>query len=831
MFNLFFEKIIKNYFAAALLVLILIINIISFALKDYSNAIVYFSIVTIFLSVLIIIQKLIKVTSKNNLKFREILFMILVVIFIVRILISIIIPYENSKKVIGKTYNLELKIISVNSADSSNFNYENIFLQIYSENTETKNQSTKKTILASSKYGRIIIYGHFKDLNQGDVIRAEIKFSSLHPARNPGGFDEKKYYFGKGVFMRGNIDENNYKLTGSRNKFIYNKASFFRFKIKETFNYVLPKNEAGLLTGIILGDRSGISNSEKDNLYNAGLSHITAISGAAISFLVFPLKFIMKKMKIQLYVRYIIIVLFLIITGTIAFWTPSVTRAILMVVSIMTAGILIRKINAYQSLILSALIILFFNPYMLYSAGFILSFCTVSGIFIFYKIIKNKIENKYDVSNIISSALAINISACISSFPAAMYLFNEISLTSLISNFLVMPLFQIAVTCGFIMALSGILNFPLVLISLLAVPVKGILVVINYLASIISDFQFLKFKTGFISVVFLIGIICIFYSLLQNDKFRRKILILIACFCMICNTSYYFIIIQNQPDVTIVFADVGQGDATLIIYKDKTSILIDSGSRRNSVKILNEIMNYYKIDYPSIYIATHMHEDHCGAMPEIITQRGGEILFVPEFTHEDIIDRNPDFNGYYKEFFSTDISTEVDLIHGFELLSAAYNLDLKIVETGCGDSYKICNVSEIAFLSPPKEDYDGREKGGNESSLVTLFDYNGFRFLIMGDATQKDEDRILKSNNDIQSDVYRISHHGSPTSTNHDIIDAVSAKVSIISVGYNFYGHPSDDVITRLEESGSIVYRTDLHGALIFEIKGNKMRYKTMLEN
>jgi len=828
-FNNFFIKIFKFYFAPALLAFVILTGVISFNYKDYSGSLIFFFLISI--SLLIIIFKISKGSSEKILDLREFLYIVFAMIFIVRIIFSIIIPYETSKKINEKTHNLEIRIISINNPDNSNFKYENRFLQLFEDNVENSNKKMKKTILASSKFGKIVLDGYFSDINQGDIVKADITFSNLNSARNPGGFDEKKYYSGMGIFIRGNLDENNYEIIGSNNKLIYDTASILRIKIKETFNSVLPKKESGLITGIVLGDRSGISKSERDRLYNAGLSHITAISGAAISFLVFPLKKIMKKLRTSQYLRYIIIILFLLMTGTIAFWTPSVTRAIIMVVSIMTAGIMIRKINAFQSLIISALIILFINPFMLFSAGFILSFCTVSGIFVFYKIIKERIEKNFNLSNLVSSALSINISACISSFPAAMYLFDEISLSSLLSNFFVMPLFQISVILGFIIALSGILNLPLIIISLLAVPLKGVLTVIYSIASIISDFQILKFKTGFVSVVFLIGIICIFYSFLSSDKFMKKILPVIACFCLISNTSYYLIYIQNRPDVTIVFADVGQGDATFIIFKDKTSILIDSGSKRNSVKIINDMLRFYNIPYPSLYIATHMHEDHCGAMSEIISQKGGEILFVPVYTHSDVINNDPNFNGNYYDYFRSGNFGETEIIHGFDLLRAAYNSQFEVVETGDGDFLKICDFSEITFLNPPKEDYPGREKGGNDSSLVTLFEFNGFRFLIMADATRKVEDRILNSKYDIKSDVYRISHHGSPTSTNHDIINAVSAKISIISVGYNFYGHPSDDVIERLLESGCKVYRTDYNGALIFEIKGNKMKYKTMLES
>jgi len=100
----------------------------------------------------------------------------------------------------------------------------------------------------------------------------------------------------------------------------------------------------------------------------------------------------------------------------------------------------------------------------------------------------------------------------------------------------------------------------------------------------------------------------------------------------------------------------------------------------------------------------------------------------------------------------------------------------------------------------------------------------------MGDANEEVENSLIGEFYDLKADVYRISHHGSPTSTNHDIINAVNPKIAIISVGDNLYGHPSNDVIQRLNDKNCKILRTDYNGAIIYEYNLNTVKIKTMIE-
>ena len=237
------------------------------------------------------------------------------------------------------------------------------------------------------------------------------------------------------------------------------------------------------------------------------------------------------------------------------------------------------------------------------------------------------------------------------------------------------------------------------------------------------------------------------------------------------------------------------------------------------------MLDFYAIPYPDIYIATHTHEDHCGAMIDIMEERGGETLLVPFGTIRRI-KGSMSGNQASENSILPDYSQKTgESDYAKDLSAMAEKKGIRIKETGAGDVIVLDDRTSITLYNPPK---DG-EAEGNASSLVLKITYAGQDVLITGDTDGETEQKLADSGVDIASNIFRISHHGSPYSTNHDIISAVSPKVSIISVGTNFYGHPSPKVIKRLEAADSIVYRTDTDGAILVEMDEGGTSIRTML--
>jgi competence protein ComEC len=152
--------------------------------------------------------------------------------------------------------------------------------------------------------------------------------------------------------------------------------------------------------------------------------------------------------------------------------------------------------------------------------------------------------------------------------------------------------------------------------------------------------------------------------------------------------------------------------------------------------------------------------------------------------------------------------------------------DKKINKILVQEGYKISlkEDTEIEFFNPGKELDLNYEDYINGASLAFKLIYKNNTFLFCGDIDFDTEKILLKKNINLKSDVLKVAHHGSKTSTSEDFIKAVTPKVSIISTGKNRYGHPSPQTIKRLTDFGTKIFRTDYDGAITIESNGEKIK-------
>lgn len=814
------------------------------------------------------------VRFKRRLIFEYLYIAIFAVVFMIvlfRSVFCIIIPSQNADRINGETLPVNVKVISYVFNEDTDSLFSNNLLGYTSVSDiqqgqtassddvlEKQEQPISSEIILDTKFGKVAIFEEVNNKQYGDLINAEIRFSKFEPQRNPGGFDEQKYYSMRGIYLKGSVIKGSLVKTGNDTGLFYRFSYGLRTQLIKVFYQTLPVREAALMTAILLGDRSGISKEDKEMLNSAGLSHITAVSGSAVSFLIFPLKSLLKKIKASRINKTIILILFLLTFGFLTGWSASVSRALLMVFIILSAKLLGKKVIITQALSLTVFFLIVYNPVFVLDIGFWLSVCATGGIVLFSDKIKNHLVAVKSVPVIIASSLSMSLTAGVSVLPVLIWMSREISFTALISNLIAVPLVEMSLLSGVILGLTGVLFSASKILYFFAVPLKGILWVISSIASMVSSIGFLKIKLYYVTFAILLAAagFAVFFAI--KDKRIKKYVAVLSLSALALNILFSVFYIWTRPEYEVVFADVGQGDATLVVLKTGESILIDSGGARQGIGAIEGILDFYNINHPTIYIATHTHEDHCGAMVELIRRRGGKTLLVPQFTKSDTgFDKKCITTGekhkisenkitsnamqYYPGSSITEknnqplavenkqglFSGENDL--GLILLENASAMHLNIVETGRGDVFSINKNLKLKILSPSKTDCPERKKGGNESSMVIQLVYKSHNIIIMGDATDETEKFISQSGVDLPSNIFRISHHGSPKSTNHDIIDAVNPKTSIISVGFNLYGHPSEKVIKRLHDAGSDILRTDESGAIIYKFDGDKVSYRTMI--
>ena len=236
--------------------------------------------------------------------------------------------------------------------------------------------------------------------------------------------------------------------------------------------------------------------------------------------------------------------------------------------------------------------------------------------------------------------------------------------------------------------------------------------------------------------------------------------------------------INNENNLHVYYIDVGQADSILVM-NEKQSLLIDAGNNEDGDMVVNFIKDkgITKLDY---IIGTHPHEDHIGGMDDVIN--------------------NIDVDKIYLPAIQTNTKTYQDV------LQAIKDKNKKINSLKKGDKF---NVGEAEFEVMTDSILD--KNNLNLSSNIIRMVFNGTSFLFTGDAEIENEKSITWE----QTDILKLGHHGSTTSTSQKFLNQIKPKYAIISVGKNNdYGHPKEKILERLKNEGAEIYRTDECGTI-----------------
>ena len=247
-------------------------------------------------------------------------------------------------------------------------------------------------------------------------------------------------------------------------------------------------------------------------------------------------------------------------------------------------------------------------------------------------------------------------------------------------------------------------------------------------------------------------------------------------------------------DLTVYFVDVGQGDCEVLTCGGK-NMVIDAGSGKDLTKMSN-FMKKAGFSYFDVVVSTHPDEDHIGNLDTVITNWTGPntVIYAPKIT-------------------TTTVAFE-------NFINAVKGKGLSLKTPVPGSSFNL-GSTVCTILAPNSSSY---QSNNNYSIVIRAVNGNN-SFLLMGDAAFLSEGEIL-SKWSVKSDVLKVGHHGSATSTSQKFYDEVNPKYSVISVGVgNTYGHPSADTLSRI--SSSTIYRTDQNGTIVMKSDGNTIKVQT----
>lgn len=511
-----------------------------------------------------------------------------------------IVVSEGEEKDYKDVYEIEIKGIKLllnlkKSKNKSLQNKENRYLS----NKNSKNSSFK--------------------LKYGDKIEFYLEYEKPSTARNYMGFDYSNYLKTKKIFGTVNLKEEDVEIISHDNSnIILRKIYELRNLMKTKIEKLLPKETSGLCLGMLIGETSGIEENMQENFRDSNLSHILAVSGANVSYIIVSITYIFNKMylrkRLSKIISIILLILFMLLTGC----TSSVNRACIMAILMLIAELLYRKSDVYNNLAISALILLIINPYSLLDIGFQLSYMGTIGIVFLHDKIGSFIKINNKIVKYFFEMIVVTTCANLAIIPIMMFHFNTISLTFYFSNIIVGPILGIVVIIGFIMFFISLIFTPIS--RLIAIVLNLMLKFIIKIAEITANMPFSKITIitpsfFFIIVWYLIIIsisykqkVKIFYH--KNNKLIKKIVACILIIVLIVN-----LIIKVDKKLKIHFVDVGQGDACLIITPLNKKILIDGGgSEFGSFNVGEKTLLPYlldrrinKLDY---IIISHFDSDH-----------------------------------------------------------------------------------------------------------------------------------------------------------------------------------------------------------------------------
>ncbi len=616
----------------------------------------------------------------------------------------------------------------------------------------------------------------------------------LNEADNPGQFDGNLYYQSQGILYTFQTEA----VTGFQGgSFVREKIAGLREYFGERIMELYDERDGGILKAVLLGDKSSLREEDELLYQKNGISHLLAISGLHISMIGMSLYRFLRKCRLTFLEAGLPSGMLLLLYGMMTGFGVSTVRAVCMFLVMIFADILGRAYDMASGMALAAILLLLRNPLLARQAGFLLSFGAVLGICVVYPILQSVFQVKKKPFQVVLFSLSISLIT----YPLSVHFFYEYALYSLFLNLIVIPCMPFVMGFGGMGMLSGCLIPEIG--KLIGIPAHLVLSLYEGLGTWTAGLPFAVYRPGcekpwqlvLYYVLLTIGLLTLWYG-------RRRI------FSGFLPLAVLIVSLRFHGGLEFTMLDVGQGDGLYLRLPGKTTCLVDGGS--SSVKNVGEyrILPYLKYEGVSkldYIILTHLDKDHISGVTELLEMTGtlkgvsiGTILF-PAIG-------NPD-EAY------------------LELWMLAKEKGISVEQIGAGD-----RIREEGFTMEclyPVRGTTGEDK--NNSSTVLQLSYGKFTMLLSGDLGWEGEQELLEQRTLKNIDVWKVSHHGSKYSGCEKFLEMIRPQLGLISAGKNNrYGHPSEELLERLEIVGSQVETTIEGGALMLESDGERYTLTTM---
>ena len=601
----------------------------------------------------------------------------------------------------------------------------------------------------------------------------------------PGGNREPTYHAGEGTLFLGYERGNSRIEKASENIPAYSGIRLNR-NIGRLLSNLFPEDVESFARALLLGDDYDLSYETDTALKISGIRHIVAVSGLHVAILYTMLRAItLNRRWLTALIGLPVLYLF----AAVALFTPSVTRACIMVALMILAQLLDKEYDPPTALGFAVLVMLLLNPLAVTSVSFQMSVACVAGILLFQSGISRWIYEKTGMprgktlnarlKRWFVSSVSVSVSATVLTVPMSAWYFGTVSLAGVLTNLL--TLWAVSMAFYGIVAVCLVSLFwmkgAVFLAALTALPMRYVL----WMAKAISAFPLAAVYTKSVYIVFWLvfvyGLLGIF--LFSKNKHPRELLCCaVLGFCLALLISWTE---HTFSDTHFTALDVGQGQC-LILHHDGKTFLIDCGGSNDEIAAdeAAETLLSRGITKVDGIILTHGDRDHSGGIRCLLKRVDAGFIMLPATAA-------PETAAALTEGFSGEVIPVEEAC---------------LIQTDRG----YIRVFGPTYASE-----------SNENSLCVLFESENCAILVTGDRSRLGELILLHENKLPDVDLLMAGHHGSGSSTGEELLAAVSPETVFISVGENNgYGHPTQTLLDRLTSFGCEVYRTDQNGTLIF---------------
>ena len=661
---------------------------------------------------------------------------------------------------------------------------------------------TRVTVKTDS--GKILISCYGESLTRtpvpGCLVRAEGSIRPPDGRRNPGCFDYRLYLRSIGITAVMTAD-NLVILRESES------PAGRLFLLKENFAGRVEKicggDTAAMIKAIMFGDKGELDGDTLEVFQRNGTAHILAVSGLHIGIIY---GFLLKIWRGRRGWAFLVFTCcFFFCYAVMAGFSPSVVRAVVMVILHSLASLTGRRYDLDSAAFAVASGVLAARPFMLFNAGFQMSFLAVLTLTLAMPYIKSFYSGMFTTSLAVQLGLG----------PFIWYNFNYLSLLAVFINVPVVFLAGIIVPAGLVGLVlhnTPMFDFSARLIDFLCNLLTGI----NRIVEIegITTFQLpsppvwtvAAFYLGALAFASEEGRLAVLRAANKGLHIAKYSAAVIAVSLLLGGASS-----SGFNNCNVTFVDVGQGDC-ICVNTGEEVYLFDGGGSENYNLGKGTLRPYLlkngmgKVDGAFV---THLHTDHYKGICELAREGMVEKLYIY------------DANRLVQEEILRDTGLQPE-----DIIYLCKGQEVKLDE-----GYSVEILWPAGKTESEYREMIARDEDENVNSLVMKIDVQGTEILVTGDIDETGERILLEEGMDaLDADILKVAHHGSKYSSSDAFLDAVSPDIAVIQVGKNIYGHPTPETLERLESRGVSVYRNDECGAVGFEIDDGEIeKIKTII--